>query len=91
MGHSREEIIKGLNNLSQIARQEPEILDTCPSGIISRLLGRHIKSLRSQVSRTACSVVGDIYNCSIRVTDQVKRDLNIYLKIQNNNDLDQPL
>lgn len=63
--------MKGLKTLSQIAKQQPEYLDVCATATISRLLGRQIKSLRSQVARTACITAGDIFSSQIRGIDQV--------------------
>ncbi|KOX77783.1 hypothetical protein WN51_10573 [Melipona quadrifasciata] len=62
--------MKGLKTLSQIAKQQPEYLDVCAAATISRLLGRQIKSLRSQVARTACLTAGDIFSSQIRGIDQ---------------------
>ncbi|XP_050576482.1 uncharacterized protein LOC126915660 isoform X2 [Bombus affinis] len=62
--------MKGLKTLSQIAKQQPEYLDVCAAPTISRLLGRQIKSLRSQVARTACLTAGDIFSSQIRGIDQ---------------------
>lgn len=64
--------MKGLKTLSQLAKQQPEYLDVCATATICRLLGRQIKSLRSQVARTACLAAGDIFSSSIRGIDQVK-------------------
>lgn len=69
--------IKGLKALSVILRQQPEQLDTCPPGIFGRLLGRHIRNLRSQVSRMACLAAGDAFETEARCIDQVKE--KIYL------------
>ncbi|KAL2725112.1 uncharacterized protein V1478_007785 [Vespula squamosa] len=66
----QEVIIKGLKSLSQLAKQHPEYLDLNIGGTIGRLLGRHIKNLRSQVSRAACIAAGDIFSCQIRGIDQ---------------------
>ncbi|KAF7413455.1 hypothetical protein HZH68_001944 [Vespula germanica] len=65
-----EVTIKGLKSLSQLAKQHPEYLDLNIGGTIGRLLGRHIKNLRSQVSRAACIAAGDIFSCQIRGIDQ---------------------
>ncbi|XP_033176604.1 uncharacterized protein LOC100741806 isoform X2 [Bombus impatiens] len=62
--------MKGLKTLSQIAKQQPEYLDVCAAPTISRFLGRQIKSLRSQVARTACLTAGDIFSSQIRGIDQ---------------------
>ncbi|XP_060819750.1 uncharacterized protein LOC132909151 isoform X2 [Bombus pascuorum] len=62
--------MKGLKTLSQIAKQQPEYLDVSAAPTISRLLGRQIKSLRSQVARTACLTAGDIFSSQIRGIDQ---------------------
>ncbi|XP_043522349.1 uncharacterized protein LOC122535154 isoform X2 [Frieseomelitta varia] len=62
--------MKGLKTLSQIAKQQPEYLDVCAAATINRLLGRQIKSLRSQVARTACLTAGDIFSSQIRGIDQ---------------------
>ncbi|XP_035717783.1 uncharacterized protein LOC118439769 isoform X1 [Vespa mandarinia] len=65
-----EVTIKGLKSLSQLAKQHPEYLDLNIGGTIGRLLGRHIKNLRSQVARAACIAAGDIFSCQIRGIDQ---------------------
>ncbi|KAG7203787.1 hypothetical protein KM043_013808 [Ampulex compressa] len=65
-----EVTMKGLKVLSQIAKQNPEYLDVCTAGTIGRLLGRHIRNLRSQVARTACLAAGDIFSSRIRGIDQ---------------------
>ncbi|XP_070154270.1 TOG array regulator of axonemal microtubules protein 1 isoform X4 [Polyergus mexicanus] len=62
--------MKGLKSLSQISKQHPECLDTCPVGTIGRLLGRHIKNLRSQVARAACLAASDVFSSQIRGIDQ---------------------
>jgi len=64
-------MIKGLKALSQISKQHPEYLDTCATGTIGRLLGRHIKNLRSQVARAACLAASDVFSSQIRGIDQV--------------------
>jgi len=63
--------MKGLKALSQISKQHPEDLDICAAGMIGRLLGRHIKNLRSQVARAACLAAGDVFSSQIRGIDQV--------------------
>jgi len=63
--------MKGLKALSQISKQHPEGLDVCAVGTIGRLLGRHIKNLRSQVARAACLAAGDVFSSQIRGIDQV--------------------
>ncbi|XP_076231349.1 uncharacterized protein LOC143177360 [Calliopsis andreniformis] len=65
-----EVVMKGLKTLSQIAKQDPEYLDIGATATISRLLGRQIKSLRSQVARTACLAAGDVFSSQIRGIDQ---------------------
>ncbi|XP_034195468.2 uncharacterized protein LOC117611587 isoform X1 [Osmia lignaria lignaria] len=67
--------MKGLKTLSQLAKQQPEYLDVCATATICRLLGRQIKSLRSQVARTACLAAGDIFSSSIRGIDQDFEDI----------------
>lgn len=76
--------MRGLKALSQISKQHPEYLDTCAAGVIGRLLGQHIKSLRSQVARAACLAAGDIFSSQIRGIDQVRiertgRDRNVFV------------
>ncbi|XP_018046258.1 PREDICTED: uncharacterized protein LOC108685801 [Atta colombica] len=61
--------MKGLKALSQISKQHPEDLDICAAGMIGRLLGRHIKNLRSQVARAACLAAGDVFSSQIRGID----------------------
>ncbi|XP_048506851.1 TOG array regulator of axonemal microtubules protein 2-like, partial [Athalia rosae] len=56
-----EVIIKGLKSLSQIARQNPAQLELCGPGTLGRVLGRHVRNLRSQVSRAACLAAGDVF------------------------------
>lgn len=63
--------MKGLKALSQISKQQPEYLDVSAAGTIGRLLGRHIKNLRSQVARAACLAAGDVFSSQIRGIDQV--------------------
>lgn len=63
--------MKALKTLSQIAKQQPEYLDICAAATINRLVARQIKSLRSQVARTACLAAGDIFSSQIRGIDQV--------------------
>lgn len=65
-----EVIMKGLQTLSQIAKQSPEQLDSYTPGTIVRLLGKHVRNLRSQVSRAACLAAGDIFGLHIRGIDQ---------------------
>ncbi|XP_053995413.1 uncharacterized protein LOC128885405 [Hylaeus anthracinus] len=62
--------MKGLKALSQITKQEPESLDVSTTATINRLLGRQIKSLRSQVARAACLAASDIFTSQIRGIDQ---------------------
>ncbi|XP_025156270.1 uncharacterized protein LOC105185536 isoform X1 [Harpegnathos saltator] len=61
---------KGLKSLSQIAKQSPEYLDVLSVGTIARLLGRHVRNLRSQVARAACLAAGDVFSSQIRGIDQ---------------------
>ncbi|KAK0177770.1 hypothetical protein PV328_001784 [Microctonus aethiopoides] len=70
-----EVTIKGLKALSVILRQHPEQLDTCPPGIFGRLLGRHVRNLRSQVSRMACLAAGDAFETEARCIDQDLDDI----------------
>ncbi|CAK9804588.1 TOG array regulator of axonemal microtubules protein 1 [Anthophora plagiata] len=62
--------MKGLKTLSHIVKEQPEYLDVSAAGMINRLLGRQVKSLRSQVARTACLAAGDIFSSQIRGIDQ---------------------
>ncbi|KOC66267.1 Protein FAM179B [Habropoda laboriosa] len=62
--------MKGLKTLSHIVKHQPEYLDMCAAATISRLLGRQVKSLRSQVARTACLAASDIFSSQIRGIDQ---------------------
>lgn len=68
---SREVTMRGLKTLSQISKQHPEYLDVCAVGTIGRLLGRHVRNLRSQVARAACLAAGDVFCSQIRGIDQV--------------------
>ncbi|XP_066600405.1 TOG array regulator of axonemal microtubules protein 1 isoform X2 [Prorops nasuta] len=68
--------LKGLKTLSQIAKQHPEYLNVCVGGTIGRLLGRHIRNLRSQVARAACSTAGDIFERSTQIRATVDQDLD---------------
>ncbi|XP_044006235.1 uncharacterized protein LOC122851213 isoform X1 [Aphidius gifuensis] len=70
-----EVTIKGLKALSIIARQRPEQLETCPPGTLGRLLGRHVKNLRSQVARTACLAAGDVFESQTKCLDQELDDI----------------
>ncbi|XP_043259647.1 uncharacterized protein LOC122401523 isoform X3 [Colletes gigas] len=65
-----EVTMKGLKALSQITKQQPEYLDISTTATINRLLGRQIKSLRSQVARAACLAASDIFTSQIRGIDQ---------------------
>ncbi|KAL6428054.1 hypothetical protein ACFW04_008438 [Cataglyphis niger] len=91
--------MKGLKSLSQISKQHPESLDTCPVGTIGRLLGRHIKNLRSQVARAACVAASDVFSSQIRVDQDLEdiagsllqrtADTNRFLRADSNAALDQ--
>ncbi|XP_072762296.1 uncharacterized protein [Anoplolepis gracilipes] len=92
--------MKGLKSLSQISKQHPECLDTCAAGTIGRLLGRHIKNLRSQVARAACLAASDVFSSQIRGIDQDLDDIagpllqrtadtNRFLRADSNAALDQ--
>ncbi|KYN37363.1 hypothetical protein ALC56_08266 [Trachymyrmex septentrionalis] len=92
--------MKGLKALSQISKQHPEGLDVCVAGTIGRLLGRHIKNLRSQVARAACLAAGDVFSSQIRGIDQDLDDIagpllhrtadtNRFLRSDSNSALDQ--
>lgn len=63
--------MKGLKSLSQISKQSPEYLAVFAVGTIARLLGRHVRNLRSQVARAACLAAGDVFSSQIRGIDQV--------------------
>lgn len=63
--------LKGLRTLSQVARDEPEQLDACPPGMVARLLGKHVKNLRSQVARVACTTASSIFSAHVRGIEQV--------------------
>ncbi|XP_015126438.1 uncharacterized protein LOC107048003 [Diachasma alloeum] len=67
--------IRGLKSLSTIARQQPNQLDSCPPGTVGRLLGRHVRNLRSQVARTACLAAGDVFGSQARCIDQDLDDI----------------
>ncbi|XP_058799281.1 uncharacterized protein LOC131668840 isoform X2 [Phymastichus coffea] len=69
-----EVTLKGLRSLSQMAREEPELLDACAPGLVARLLGKHVKNLRSQVARVACSAAGDVFSSHIRGIDHQDLD-----------------
>ncbi|EFN68292.1 Uncharacterized protein KIAA0423 [Camponotus floridanus] len=92
--------MKGLKTLSQISKQHPECLDACAAGTIGRLLGRHIKNLRSQVARAACLAASDVFSSQIRGIDQDLEDIagpllqrtadtNRFLRADSNAALDQ--
>ncbi|XP_011063428.1 PREDICTED: uncharacterized protein LOC105151429 [Acromyrmex echinatior] len=92
--------MKGLKALSQISKQHPEGLDVCAAGTIGRLLGRHIKNLRSQVARAACLAASDVFSSQIRGIDQDLDDIagpllhrtadtNRFLRSDSNSALDQ--
>lgn len=70
--------MKGLKALSEIARQQPEQLDSFGPGTLGRLLGRHVRNLRSQVSRAACLVAGEVFGSQARCIDQVGNDEDEY-------------
>nr|XP_012232865.1 PREDICTED: uncharacterized protein LOC105678252 isoform X2 [Linepithema humile] len=95
-----EVTMKGLKALSQISKQQPECLDVFAAGTIGRLLGRHVKNLRSQVARAACLAAGDIFSSQIRGIDQDLDDIagpllhrtadtNRFLRADSNAALDQ--
>ncbi|KAL0109941.1 hypothetical protein PUN28_013527 [Cardiocondyla obscurior] len=95
-----EVTMKGLKALSQISKQHPESLDVCAAGTIGRLLGRHIKNLRSQVARAACLAASDVFSSQIRGIDQDLDDIvgpllnrtadtNRFLRADSNAALDQ--
>ncbi|XP_014468480.1 PREDICTED: uncharacterized protein LOC106741218 [Dinoponera quadriceps] len=65
-----EVTMKGLKCLSQISKQSPEYLDVFVVNTIARLLGRHVKNLRSQVARAACNAASDVFSSQIRGIDQ---------------------
>ncbi|XP_012061934.1 PREDICTED: protein FAM179B-like, partial [Atta cephalotes] len=92
--------MKGLKALSQISKQHPEDLDICAARMIGRLLGRHIKNLRSQVARAACLAAGDVFSSQVRGIDQDLDDIagsllhrtadtNRFLQSDSNSALDQ--
>ncbi|XP_032682196.1 uncharacterized protein LOC116849305 isoform X2 [Odontomachus brunneus] len=62
--------MRGLKSLSQISKQSPEYLEIFTVGTIARLLGRHVRNLRSQVARAACHTSGDVFSSQIRGIDQ---------------------
>ncbi|XP_057328768.1 uncharacterized protein LOC130669739 [Microplitis mediator] len=70
-----EVAIKGLKGLSIIARQQRQLLDNCPQNLVGRLLGRHIRNLRSQVARTACMAAGDVFESQARSIDHDLDDI----------------
>ncbi|XP_053595790.1 uncharacterized protein LOC103575564 isoform X1 [Microplitis demolitor] len=70
-----EVTIKGLKELSIIARQQRHLLDNCPQNLVGRLLGRHIRNLRSQVARTACMAAGDVFESQARSIDHDLDDI----------------
>ncbi|XP_071558648.1 uncharacterized protein [Temnothorax nylanderi] len=95
-----EVTMKGLKALSQISKQHPEGLDVCAAGTLGRLLGRHIKNLRSQVARAACLAAVDVFSSQIRGIDQDLDDIagpllhrtadtNRFLRADSNAALDQ--
>ncbi|XP_031847953.1 uncharacterized protein LOC116433699 isoform X1 [Nomia melanderi] len=65
-----ETVMKGLKTLSHVTKNQPEYLDAHATPTINRLLGQQIKSLRSQVARTACTAAGDVFSSRIRGIDQ---------------------
>ncbi|XP_076303071.1 uncharacterized protein LOC143221512 isoform X2 [Lasioglossum baleicum] len=70
-----EIVMKGLKTLSHLTKNQPEFLDVNATPTINRLLGQQIKSLRSQVARTACMAAGDIFSSRIRGIDQDFEDI----------------
>ncbi|XP_076646829.1 uncharacterized protein LOC143355670 isoform X2 [Halictus rubicundus] len=70
-----EIVMKGLKTLSHLTKNQPEFLDVNAIPTINRLLGQQIKSLRSQVARTACMAAGDIFSSRIRGIDQDFEDI----------------
>ncbi|XP_020295110.1 uncharacterized protein LOC109860437 isoform X2 [Pseudomyrmex gracilis] len=92
--------MKGLKTLSQLSKQHPEYLDVCVAGTLGRLLGRHVKNLRSQVARAACNAASDVFSSQIRGIDQDLDDIagpllhrtadtNRFLRADSNAALDQ--
>ncbi|KAJ8669746.1 hypothetical protein QAD02_001005, partial [Eretmocerus hayati] len=65
-----ESTLKGLRTLSQVAREEPEQLDFCAPGLVARLLGKHVRNLRSQVARVACTATAEVFRAHIRGIEQ---------------------
>ncbi|XP_011500449.1 PREDICTED: protein FAM179B-like [Ceratosolen solmsi marchali] len=62
--------LKGLKVLSEIAKDEPELLDSCTPGLLARVLGKNVTNLRSQVARAACSAATQVFATHIRGIDQ---------------------
>ncbi|XP_014210097.1 uncharacterized protein LOC106640538 [Copidosoma floridanum] len=65
-----EMTLKGLRMLAQLAKEEPEQLDACVPGLLPRVLGKHVKNLRSQVARVACSTTSDVFRAHVRGIEQ---------------------
>ncbi|XP_033322844.2 uncharacterized protein LOC117218507 isoform X2 [Megalopta genalis] len=70
-----ETVMKGLKTLSHLTKNQPEFLEVHATPTINRLLGQQIKSLRSQVARSACIAAGDIFSSRIRGIDQDFEDI----------------
>ncbi|XP_078043188.1 uncharacterized protein LOC144473288 isoform X2 [Augochlora pura] len=70
-----ETVMKGLKTLSHLTKNQPEFLEVHATPTINQLLGQQIKSLRSQVARSACMAAADIFSSRIRGIDQDFEDI----------------
>lgn len=67
-----EYTMKGLQGLTRLIRFHPEIVDSNMHAICVAL-GKHIRNLRSQVARSACTVATEIFKDPKRSLEMVSR------------------
>lgn len=66
-----EMMIKGLQGLRRLIRYHPETVESSMHSICVAL-GKHIRNLRSQVARAACSVASEMFNGPKRSLEMVR-------------------
>lgn len=71
-GGDWEVAITGLNNLTRLARNHPEVLEP-QIHTVCVALARNIKNLRSQVARTACRASSEMFATGKRGLDMVRK------------------
>lgn len=65
-----EIMVKGLQGLRRLIRYHPETVESSMHSICVAL-GKHIRNLRSQVARAACSVASEMFNGPKRTLEMV--------------------